>query len=109
MTEGVGSAMLFTAVFTLLPEWYPTKVSTIMVNSNTDTVASLLSCPFPQGLFELAGGLGFAVGPVIGGVLYQIGGFRLPFFAVGGFVLLFVIPCFILIRSTGTRHIWLSV
>ena len=66
-----------------------------------DTVASLLRCPFPQGLFELAGGLGFAVGPVIGGILYQIGGFRLPFFAVGGLVLLFVIPCFILIKPTG--------
>lgn len=32
MTEGVGSAMLFTAVFTLLPEYYPSKVGTIMVN-----------------------------------------------------------------------------
>ena len=54
-----------------------------------------------QGLFELAGGLGFAVGPVIGGFLYQLGGFRLPFFSVGGMVLLFVIPCLILTRSSG--------
>lgn len=32
MTEGVGSAMYFTATFTLVPEFYPTKVSTVMVN-----------------------------------------------------------------------------
>ena len=41
------------------------------------------------------------MGPVIGGVLYQLGGFRLPFFSVGGFVLLSVILCFILVRSSG--------
>ena len=57
-------------------------------------------CTF-QGLFELAGGLGFAVGPVIGGALYQLGGFRLPFLSVGVFVLLSVVPCFILVRSSG--------
>ena len=60
---------------------------------------------FLQGLFELAGGLGFAVGPVIGGALYQLGGFRLPFFSVGAFVLLSVIPCIILVRSSG----WLPI
>ena len=32
MTEGVGSAMYFTATFTLVPEFYPTKVSTVMVS-----------------------------------------------------------------------------
>ena len=31
MTEGVGSAMYFTATFTLVPEFYPNRVSTIMV------------------------------------------------------------------------------
>ena len=57
-----------------------------------------------QGFFELGGGLGFAAGPVIGGVLYQLGGFRLPFFAVGGLVLLLVVPCIVLVRSSGTVH-----
>ena len=32
MAEGVGSAMYFTAMFTLVPEFYPTRVSTVMVN-----------------------------------------------------------------------------
>ena len=67
--------------------------------NNTFTLFFLLF--FTQGLFELAGGLGFAVGPVIGGALYQLGGFRLPFLSVGGFVLLSVVPCFILIKSSG--------
>ena len=57
-----------------------------------------------QGLFEVGGGLGFAVGPIIGGVLYQLGGFRLPFVSVGGLVLLSVIPCFILVKSSGRSY-----
>ena len=62
-----------------------------------------------QGLFEIGGGLGFAVGPIIGGVLYQLGGFRLPFVAVGGLVLLSVIPGFILVKSSGRLHICVNV
>ena len=49
----------------------------------------------------MAAGLGFAMGPVIGGALYQLGGFKVPFLSVGGIVLLSVIPCLILVRSAG--------
>ena len=55
-------------------------------------------------MFEIGNGIGFSLGPVIGGVLYQIGGFRLPFIAVGGMILLFVIPSLILIRSSGITY-----
>jgi hypothetical protein len=37
MTEGVGSAMYFTAAFTLVPQFYPTRVSTVMVGELHNT------------------------------------------------------------------------
>lgn len=102
MTEGVGSAMFFTATFTLLPEYYPSRIGTLLVSTVTLVIFHRLSVFFPhQGFFELGGGFGFAVGPVIGGLLYQLGGFRLPFLIVGSLVLLFVIPCIILVRPSG--------
>ncbi|RNA42714.1 MFS-type transporter SLC18B1 [Brachionus plicatilis] len=43
-------------------------------------------------LLEIFNGLGFMIGPIIGGFLYQLGGFRLPFFVMGGFLfLLFIV------------------
>jgi len=54
-----------------------------------------------QGFFEVGGGLGFAVGPPIGGLLYAAGGFKLPFIAVGGAVLVFVPLTFLLVGKMG--------
>jgi len=46
-------------------------------------------------LLEVCCGLGIMTGPVLGGFLYQIGGFGLPFFAIGGIqLLLFVLAFF---------------
>lgn len=37
---------------------------------------------------ETFAGLGYTAGPVIGAVLYEYGGFQLPFFALGGLLVL---------------------
>ena len=36
-------------------------------------------------------------GPTIGGVLYQVGGYKLPFLSFGGLILLFAVPCTLLL------------
>ena len=52
--EGLGSAMFTTAIFAVLPVFFPNSVATIV------------------GLFDIASGIGFALGPPLGGVLYQV-------------------------------------
>ena len=53
-TEGLGFAMLATAIFTILPVFFPNSVAKIVA------------------VFDIASGLGFALGPPLGGVLYQV-------------------------------------
>lgn len=45
------------------------------------------------GILEMAAGLGFMIGPAIGGVLFQISGFALPFMTLGVFMMLSVPMC----------------
>ena len=51
-----------------------------------------------MGFYEISTGLGMIVGPLLGGWLYSIGGFGLPFYVVGGMMLigavinLFLVP-----------------
>ncbi|VDM80725.1 unnamed protein product [Strongylus vulgaris] len=35
------------------------------------------------GILQTCGGIGFSLGPFLGGILYDLGGFRLPFFSLG--------------------------
>ena len=63
--EGISSSVAlstFTAIFMIL---YPDKVGAIYSWSST------------------VHGLGYSIGPAIGGFLYDIGGFYLPFLAIG--------------------------
>ncbi|KXJ18871.1 MFS-type transporter SLC18B1 [Exaiptasia diaphana] len=53
--------------------------------------------PIIMGFLEIAAGLGFTAGPVIGGMLHALGGFRLPMLAVGVTMLLFVPMIWILL------------
>lgn len=55
---------------------------------------AICSCYFPNkissivALMQLFNGLGIMIGPPLGGFLYQIGGFELPFFFMGGLLFL---------------------
>lgn len=78
--DGVGDAATWGAIISVMMKLYP------------DKVASILSWN------EMAYGLGYSLGPAVGGILYDYGGFKLPFLLVGciafvlAFALLFLIP-----------------
>eukprot|EP00743_Colponemidia_sp_Colp-15_P007392 GILK01007985.1.p1 GENE.GILK01007985.1~~GILK01007985.1.p1 ORF type:complete len:458 (-),score=61.49 GILK01007985.1:153-1490(-) len=66
---GLGAACAATAQFAIVAAEFPAHLGTVM------------------GVLETCSGLGMMVGPVVGGGLYQGGGFMLPFLVLGGFLL----------------------
>ncbi|XP_075983718.1 uncharacterized protein LOC142981589 [Anticarsia gemmatalis] len=63
---------------------YSTASYVFVVNAFPDTIGSVL------GILETFIGLGMSVGPAIGGLLYSIGGFGLPFYTLGVIMVLTV-------------------
>eukprot|EP00898_Chlorokybus_atmophyticus_P007260 jgi/Chlat1/7535/Chrsp62S07047 len=63
--HGVGAAAAETASLAIMTELYPDNVASVM------------------GFSETALGFGFMIGAPLGGVLYQFGGFLLPFIVMG--------------------------
>ena len=70
--QGCGTAAANTASWKIVATEFPDKMSTIF------------------GVLETFTGLGFMIGPPLGGALYAARGFLLPFFVVGGNLLLCV-------------------
>ena len=64
---GVADAACWSAVLSLLLQMFPDKVAKTMA------------------LTETSFGLGLMIGPALGSLLFEVGGFKLPFFVVGGF------------------------
>ena len=60
----MGDAASWVAIISVMMKLYPNKV------------ASIMSCT------DMVYGLGYSLGPAIGGVLYDAGGFKLPFLLV---------------------------
>ncbi|GIY66998.1 MFS-type transporter SLC18B1 [Caerostris darwini] len=79
--EALGAAAFCTASCTILIDQFPDDIGTIF------------------GFTETCIGIGMSIGPAIGGALYAVGGFGLPFFALGGFVVLIVPLCWFLLRN----------
>ncbi|XP_070533946.1 MFS-type transporter SLC18B1-like [Ptychodera flava] len=67
--EAVGGAASTTASFAIVAKTFPDNLSTVF------------------GILEIFSGLGFVIGPPIGGYLYEAGGFALPFVILGAFTL----------------------
>ncbi|XP_041974189.1 MFS-type transporter SLC18B1-like [Aricia agestis] len=63
---------------------YSTASYVFVVNAFPDSIGSVL------GILETFVGLGMSVGPAIGGLLYSIGGFGLPFYSLGAIMILTV-------------------
>ncbi|XP_065192968.1 MFS-type transporter SLC18B1-like [Sycon ciliatum] len=63
--QGMGTACMFTSSFTILAGAFPKSVGMV------------------TGTLEVFSGLGFMIGPAIGGALYGLGGFKLPFLVSG--------------------------
>ncbi|XP_046584259.1 MFS-type transporter SLC18B1-like [Haliotis rubra] len=66
MIQATGVASLISASFMIAGQNYPDNIGTI------------------YGILETAVGLGFMAGPAMGGGLYQLGGYGLPFWVLGG-------------------------
>ncbi|XP_070533941.1 MFS-type transporter SLC18B1-like [Ptychodera flava] len=75
--QALGAAASATASYAIIAKFFPDNVSTVF------------------GLSEIFTGLGYMIGPPLGGVLYQTGGYTLPFVLLGGITLLacFCIAC----------------
>ncbi|XP_068211075.1 MFS-type transporter SLC18B1-like [Palaemon carinicauda] len=66
----LGTAAFLTVIYSVVPVLFPDDMN--MVN----------------GMMETAVGIGMCVGPAVGVWLYSIGGFGLPFYGLGGFLVL---------------------
>ncbi|KAH9489975.1 hypothetical protein Btru_035420 [Bulinus truncatus] len=78
--EALGFSAFLTAGFAIISSEFPKNVGTVFA------------------LLETADGIGLMVGPAIGGALYELGGFGLPFYVIGvltvanGIVMIFLLP-----------------
>lgn len=63
--EALGDACFVTSSFAISAKCFPGRIATIV------------------GIMETFAGLGYTAGPIIGSVLYEYGGFQLPFFVLG--------------------------
>ncbi|XP_077989878.1 MFS-type transporter SLC18B1-like [Glandiceps talaboti] len=70
--EALGAAASGTAAFAIIARTFPDNLATTF------------------GVLEIFSGLGFMIGPPLGGYLYSLGGYTLPFAVLGGFTLLIV-------------------
>lgn len=68
--EAIGAAGFSTASYAIVLHIYPDQISTVF------------------GIIETCVGVGMSIGPAIGGALYSVGGFGLPFYILGSCVLL---------------------
>ncbi|XP_074656345.1 MFS-type transporter SLC18B1-like isoform X2 [Tubulanus polymorphus] len=78
--EAVGGSMFTTASFIITSYCFPGRVATMF------------------GVLETFSGIGMMAGPALGGLLYQVGGFKLPFIIMGtlmcicGLISIFTLP-----------------
>lgn len=54
-----------------------------------------------QPMMELSYGLGLIVGPVVGGLLYEAGGFAVPFLATAVAEVLTAVAAYVVFNETG--------
>ncbi|XP_075545974.1 MFS-type transporter SLC18B1-like [Dermacentor variabilis] len=79
--EALGAAGFSTASYSIVLHVYPDHISTVF------------------GIIETAVGVGMSIGPAIGGALYSVGGFGLPFYILGSCVLLTFPICWFIMRD----------
>jgi MFS family permease len=71
-TEGFGNGCINSSSSSIISHSYPDNMSNLI------------------GLIQTFTGLGMLAGPLIGSMLYEVGGFQLPFFCTGGLLLTLV-------------------
>ncbi|XP_013381874.1 MFS-type transporter SLC18B1 [Lingula anatina] len=70
IVEALGCSLYIVASWAIIAHTFPNEVSMLM------------------GTLETFSGIGMMAGPALGGALYSLGGFRLPFFVMGSLVIL---------------------
>ncbi|KAJ8020511.1 MFS-type transporter SLC18B1 [Holothuria leucospilota] len=71
---------------------------TITANTFPDNMAQMM------GILEAFSGVGFMAGPPLGGLLYSIGGYKLPFLVLGGISLATILVNVFLLPSVGVEQ-----
>ena len=71
--------------------------SSIIAHDFEDNMGNLM------GLTQTFTGLGMLSGPIFGSLLFEAGGFKLPFFVTGGMLLSLIIPISIYIRNDNKK------
>lgn len=79
--EAIGAAAFSTASYSIVLHLYPDHISTVF------------------GIIETSVGVGMSIGPALGGALYSVGGFGLPFYILGTCVLLTFPVCWFIMRD----------
>uniref|UniRef100_A0A914I1U5 Major facilitator superfamily (MFS) profile domain-containing protein n=1 Tax=Globodera rostochiensis TaxID=31243 RepID=A0A914I1U5_GLORO len=79
--QSIGNASYSTSAWALIGHLFPERI--VMFTA----------------LLEVAYGLGFTIGPVLGSILFEIGGFGLPLYSVGASFAFVLVPSAILFRS----------
>lgn len=87
IVEALGNAAFLIATFAIIAKEFPDNVAT--------TFASLETCF----------GLGLIVGPTVGGILYQVGGYTTPFVVMGAALFLSAILTWFILPDHGDRDI----
>ncbi|GMT31923.1 hypothetical protein PFISCL1PPCAC_23220, partial [Pristionchus fissidentatus] len=105
--EAIGDAAFVTSSFAISARCFPGRISVVV------------------GVMETFAGLGFTAGPLIGGFLYEMGGFQMPFLVLGSILIgATVLSCFLvdshdddpvdenakgMLDMLKIPHIWLMV
>ncbi|XP_076359011.1 MFS-type transporter SLC18B1-like [Tachypleus tridentatus] len=82
IVQAIGSVSLFTLGYVFIANEFTKYRSTALASS------------------EMLLGLGVTLGPAIGGALYEVGGYMLPFFLIGGIILCLPAIMFFLLPDT---------
>uniref|UniRef100_A0A0K0EQY5 MFS domain-containing protein n=1 Tax=Strongyloides stercoralis TaxID=6248 RepID=A0A0K0EQY5_STRER len=65
LLQSLGNAMYFTCTFAIISKKFPELSSSML------------------GFTETCAGIGYTLGPLFGGIFYDVGGYKLPFFVIG--------------------------
>lgn len=87
IAEGFGSAFVKTSIYTIIAVEFHERVATIY--SGLETFL----------------GLGLIAGPTLGGALYDLGGFELPFISIGVLIIIDVVIMYIILPNPGTLQL----
>ena len=79
--EGFGNGCLNSATSSIISFNYPDNMGNLM------------------GLTQTFTGLGMLAGPIFGSILYEAGGFKLPFFVTGALLFVLIFPISYLVRN----------